>query len=629
MQALVIIEAFGKVGTWKKALNDIGLKADVVATHGHINSFQKALWPLGLNFSGDTVCDVGRTMDKGKSERLIGAIRALPQDAPIFIATDDDTEGDVISLDLIEFLMHQDKSLLGRLHRARPRALNRDAIASSLELAQPVREIASSLIARSIPGRARAVSDRWIGAVYSRQINHPVGRVRSAVLGAFFLLHRAPHLLRGQPELGEVTLRCRSGSGGVPFVAHIPITGREHESERAGLLALARKFSGKMVPGVVRSRMSLSAAVAPRIGSVRPFNTGDALAYAARHFNLSASQAMTGLQDGYSAGLLSYPRTDSRDISRESSVRVVRIAEACRITGLDVNILHGVQGPSLAEKDRTETSAHQPHEALHPACDLSRDSISEFETILRGPIPFRDRSSLPREDIRDIMVALVARRAIEAARDMELEVGDWRPDNSISATPEEIEILSNLEWVRETGNALPWSKDLMTGSRKWPVRAVAIDMMMSEGIGRPSTYAHHADVAETSGEIEDFDIGELPRPSPFGQKVLAKMPKGLWNPATCRMIETILINNGNICREEISSTLQARIVTRVKTWLSHLPDEMREDLLRAVEDGSGARETALSGPTHFSHDVSGETHDSGTDPYAIPDMSAAPTPFMA
>lgn len=622
MQALVIIEASGKVGTWSKVLQGIGMKADVLATHGHIQSFPGQLWPIGISFDGTGPCDRARKIDAAKSARILEAVRALPVAAPIFIASDDDVEGDVIALDLVEFLMSREKGIIDRIFRARPRALNSEAIIAALDTAKPLRGTAASLIEQAIPGRARAISDRWIGAVYSRALNHPVGRVRSGLLGAFYLLDRAPQLLRSIPDLGEVTLRCRSGTGGIPFIAHVPLNGKEPAAWRAALIAMAEKFKGRQVPGVVRQRVSLSAAVAPRIGTVRPFNTGDALAYAARHFNLSAAQAMTGLQDAYMAGLTSYPRTESRQIGRESAVRVVRIAEACRISGVDVNILHGEAGPSLAEAPQVANNQRQPHEALHPICDLDRASITSFEEVLRAPIPFRDRSSLSREAIRDIMVAMVARRAIEAAREVELELGDWRPDNSMAATPEEVEILDNLEWVRECGAPLPWSKDLMTGVRKWPVRAVAIDMMMAEGIGKPSTYAHHADTAEASGEIEDFEIGKPPRPSPFGRKIIARLPKGLWNPGTCRMIETILANQGDVCQEDVTATMQSRMVNRVKTWFVHLPDEMQHELMKAIDEGSGSRDTAISVSIQ---DPEAEI----SNPCEVSTDLGAPTPFLS
>lgn len=621
MQALIIIEALGKVGTWKKVLGGIGFKANVVATHGHVSRFPDRLWPLGISFQGDGPCDKGRSADPRKADEIIASLNGLGSDAPIFIAADDDVEGDVIALDVIELLLAHDRRLASRIFRARPKALNREAISYALENASPLRSCASDTLARAIPGRTRAISDRWIGAVFSRMIGHPAGRVRSALLGGFFLLERAPHLLQGAPEIGEIVLRCRSGGGGLPFVSRISLTGRQDPDQVERLVDLAERFRGKLVPGVVRPRQSLSAAVAPRIGSVRPFNTGDAIAYAARHFNLGAAQAMAGLQDAYTSGMISYPRTDSRDISRESAVRVARIAEACRLGGVDVAILHGEDGPTLADPRPGAARKHDAHEALHPVCDFDREKIARFEEILRAPIPFRDRSHLGGPEICDIMTALVSRRAIEAARRVAMEPGDWRPDNGTPVTPQDAELLSDLDWEREQAVPLPWSKDLMTGARQWPLRAVAIDLMMSEGIGRPSTYAAHADTAEMSGEIEMEAIGALPRPTPLGRKVLAKLPRGLWNPGTCRMIEAAFMNHGNLCEEDAAGGLQLRMARRVHTWFRHLPQDMQQALLAGLDDGSGTREADPKAS------ISDPEASSEGDPCSLPSGLAAPTPF--
>ena len=217
------------------------------------------------------------------------------------------------------------------------------------------------------------------------------------------------------------------------------------------------------------------------------------------------------------------------------------------------------------------------------------------------------------------MAAIVARRAIEAAREIRMEPGDWRPDNTSSVNAEDAALLSDLTWEREAASPLPWSKDLMTGARHWPLRAVAIDMMMIEGIGRPSTLAGHADAAEASGEIEAGDLSQPPRPTPFGMKILARTPKGLWNPGTCRMIELALNNRDDVCREAPGDTMQLRIYRRIRFWFSHLPEEMRRALLEGLAESDGTRTAGVSGPA-----ASLEGH-----PGAMPTELAAPAPLGA
>lgn len=618
MQALVIIEAQGKVTTWQRVLASIGMKARVVATHGHIARFPDRLTPLGIDLRQGASCDRGRIVDPRQLQSLLAEVALVTANAPIFIATDDDAEGDVIALDIIEGLIAADSRLAQRLFRVRLHALSSDGITVALNAAAPVRETATDILARALPGRARAVTDRWIGAVFSRHANHPVGRVRSAILGAFLLLDRAPHLLRGRPETGEIILRCRARNGGPAFLSHIRLDGTQDPERVAQLIDLAQRFKGRMVPGMVCPRTSLSAAVSPRIGTVRPFNTGDAIAYAARHFNLGARQAMKGLQDAYMDGLISYPRTDARSLSRESAVRVLRIADACRMPGGSVSALCGDDQTDLAAEIMAGPRPRRPHEALHPICDITRDRIARLETIFRAPVAFRDHSGASRADIMEIMAALVGRRAIEASRPITLAVGDWRPDNRAAVQPADARLLEGIDWVREEPGALPWSKDMMTGARQWPLRAIVIDMMMSEGIGRPSTIAAHADTAEASGEIALGDPADIPRPTPFGRKVLGSIPKGLWNPATCRLIEAALANQDNICDEHVHDTLQARLRHRIAFWFTRLPQDMQTMLLDGLDDEQGARDKAVS--------VAPSVNLTQVDPCAIPVTNDLPTP---
>lgn len=655
MQALIIIEAKGKVSTWQQVLKGIGLRAHVLATHGHLARFPERLTPLGIDLRPGSPTDPGRVPDEVRIDEILTHARALPALGPIYIATDDDPEGDVIAFDVIEALVRGAPGIADRIFRIRPRSLSRDAIVAAMDAPEPLQQTAREVVSRSIAGRARAVSDRWIGSVFSGRAQHPVGRVRSALLGAFLLLERSPDLLRGRPELGEITLRCRARSGGPAFLAQVRLDGTQDPSRIAALVDMATRFQGRMVPGMVSPRQSLSAAVAPRVGSVRPFNTGDAIAYAARHFNLGAGQAMRGLQDAYMSGMLSYPRTDSRDIGRDSAVRVVRLADACRIHGSSVavlcddpdaalhwdaggmdpaaSLLAGPRPNPASVAASAPTSIRRPHEALHPVCDIDRDRVSRMDAILRSPLAFRNRASASPEEVMEIMIALVGRRAIEAARHVEISVGDWRPDNGTSISAQDAALLADLDWIREEAPALPWSKDLMTGVRYWPLRAIAIDLMMSESIGRPSTYATHADTAEASGEIDPGSPGSPPRPSPHGRRVLMKIPRSLWIPEVCRMIEAALGNAGNPCGEVDGETLHDRIRRRVLFWLAHVPDDMRDPLVAALDQDQGGRETAgprgavvAGGPDHpVRAAVSAPGASPTPDPCALPVPSPMPT----
>lgn len=583
MQAVVIIEAHGKIRAWSRILRDIGITAPIVATGGHLCSFPDTLFPVGIRLESGSTLDPTRRPDPERLNRILQTVRDAPKGARILIATDHDIEGDVIALDVIEAILADDRSRVDAIFRLRPSAITVEGIRSALVAATPLRESATRTVNDAIQGRARAVSDRWIGAAFSRLAGLPVGRVRSALLGAVFLLGRAPHLLRGRPETGEITLQARASSGGRPFFARIPLTGQEDPDRVSQLIRLARRYEGGLVPGVVRIPMSLSAAVAPRYGDVRPYNTGDILVHAARHHGVSVSQGMRGLQDAYLQGFSSYPRTESRDVSRESAARVVRLGYSCGLDNLDGD--HLVAAP--------EAAADMAHEGLHPVPSMTSENMDRLRSLLRRPIPSAPPAGRSREDVADIMITLIARRAFEAARPIALQRGHWRRDNTAGVSEEDARLLEDLDWFREDGFAFPWSRDLVTKVRQWPMEAILLEMMIHESLGRPSTYAAHVAVAMGSGDLEAGSFPAPPRPSEQGVTSLKRTPSTIWNPATCRMIEAAIENAGNMLKEDTSWPMQERARHRVMAWFGRLPEEIRDTLMAALVDGRGDRTRGL------------------------------------
>lgn len=584
MQVFVIVETKGKQAAWMGALKEIGLQAEILVTHGAIKSFPSSLWPLGIGFSEDGLWDQGRSLKEGRFEAIAARLLKAGHVETILIATDDDTEGDVTALDLTEALITASRPFGKAIRRVRTQALTPKHIKRAIDEAQTLLEASPTIIDNAIPGRARALTDRWIGAVFSREAVHPVGRVRTAILGSFFLLEKAQQHLRGRPEIGEIILRARSSSGGLPFVARVALDGSAPKARIERLQGLAEAYAGRMVPGAIMPRQSLSAAVAGRIGNVRPFNTGDAVAYAIRHFKLSGAQAMAGLQGGHLRGLLSYPKTESRELSREAAVQIVHLGEACRFANLDVEALSQDFGPSLADADREKCSKGSRQQAIHPVCAMDKRSLEELDAIIRAPIRFTDMSGSSTREIEDIMIAIVSRRCLEAARDIALETGDWRPDNERSINAGDAEILAELDWLREAGTPLPWSKDLMTGAKLWPLRSVIVDMMMQEGLGRSSSFGAQADMMERSGELLSGDLLNAPRPSELGRAALGRSPRVFWLPATCRMIDQALSNDSGLKLDDRRQSMRLRMNRRVAFWLKQLPEDVQSKLILGIED---------------------------------------------
>ena len=581
MQALVFIEAHGKAKAWSSIAADLGVEVDVVASGGHVCRFPRALFPVGIDLKADRQIDATRRVSPELRAALLASVARHPQARKIFIATDDDVEGDVIAFDLINLILEEFPDRAEHIWRLRPGAMTHVGVREAFSRASALIEHRDEIISAAIQGRARAVSDRWIGAAFSRQAGVPVGRVRSAILGAVALWNHDPRRVR--PETGEITFQCRASGGGRPFFSRVRLDGSEDRTRFLRLSALAQRFKGRVIPGAVFTTQSIGAAIAPRFGSVQPFNTGGVLAHAARHHRIAPKDGMKGLQNAYLKGMISYPRTDAETLTRESSGRIATLAQACGLSDVDIRHMMEIAEPRPGG-----------HEALHPTSGVTQADIDQLRRLVRRPI-LETRLEREPEELAQIMTALVARRCFEASRPITLERGHWKPDNGGGAlNAAEVEILRDIEWERESSGGLPWGRDLITGQRQWPLASILLEGMMIEKIGRPSTYAAHVDVMEASGEILEGEFPALPRPSPRGVVTLKKAPRRIWDPKTCRMIEDCLENEGNALGEDVEAPLMARARHRVLSWFQNLPAEMQETLLLALRETPDRREPGVS-----------------------------------
>lgn len=556
MRALVIIESYGKVSPWKRIARSMGGQMRILSTGGHLCRFPSGLHPLGIRMAEGRAVDVLRSSSTKATSDLVKYLDEAPPEEMILIATDDDAEGDVIAMDLVRQIVDHDRELLGRVLRIRPSTITREAVEQSIKQAEKHEAGLGDIAERAVPGRARAITDRWLGATWSRLAGTGCGRIRAALLGTALCWGGARDLIRSLPQTGEVTFQARSSSGGIPFTAHVALTGPA--SPR--LSTLAKKFAGRLIPGYVTPMASLSAAVAPRFGLVEPFNTGEALIYAARFHNIPVKAAMRGLQDAYMAGRISYPKTRNRHLSEASADRVLQVARNCGINDTR-------RERAMQLKPAENASGH---EGLHPTPEPNRDSLKHLRMLVRtaGIKPVDPES---RDQVRELMVAIVARRAIEACRPGELEPGSWHVREDANLTAEDIDLLEGLEWNRTVGTIPPWSQFKATALRLWPVESILIEGMMIEDIAQPSTFAAHASAAVASGQIKAPAAGRLPIPSGEGRRILKQLPKGAWSPELCRMIDRSLSEEQ--AGEANEADLFKRIRGRMDAWLFSITEE--------------------------------------------------------
>lgn len=579
MKSLIFIEAHGKIPTWSRISSALGIDATIIATAGHLCRFPDSLYPLGIRITKGQAIDVNRNVRPEIDRRIRDSLKSMDSEYEIIIATDNDPEGDVIALDVMRVIIDFEPTLIDKCLRIRLDAITRDAIERSIKASRAIGGDIDTLVSRAVSGRTRALTDRWMGATFSRMANTSCGRVRAGILGSAMCWSKSPNLVRGLPETGEITFQSRSKSGGLPFTAHVSMSGKVPSA----LAAIAQRYAGRLIPGYISPMKSIGAAVAPRFKNIQPFNTGDALAHASRFHNIGPRAAMAGLQSAYINGRISYPRTDNRTLSKMSAVNVVQAARVCGLR--DVDMKFAKKHEYTENTDRITT-----HEGLFPTPQMIKENLDHFRELVVKPL--KKINPQDRDDVEDLMVTLVARRCFEALRAGGLAAGVFHMREGSDLTLEESEALSDLEWTRAEGQSVPWSRAQVTAIRIWPMASVVIDGMMLEGIGRPSTFASHADLVEKSGALEIKQIGQLPEPSPFGRSVLKSLPIGIWSPAVCRMIEEAMHRSAP--DEDDTAEITRRMRGRVDVWFSQINQEVRVALIDVLKAEAGANGRAPS-----------------------------------
>lgn len=274
---LVIVEASGKTETLRKALRGIGIEAKVMATIGHIADNPRSLLPIALDL------DLRETSYALKPERgrLIESMRQAAYTADkVFLAMDDDQEGDVIAWDVSQAL----SDCSDKLYRARLRAVSEEELRRAFfgDLSQEFCEPANN-------GICRRIVDRAIGASFSEFGTPPVyaGRVQSSLLA---------QLDESKPKLGDFIVQAKVSTGEV-FHARVPVSSlSELPRLEAFQLSVAAGHGG--ILEVTEESHPVSA----------PWGYEEIVAETSERLGIGIEEAAQAFQEAYERGRVSYPR---------------------------------------------------------------------------------------------------------------------------------------------------------------------------------------------------------------------------------------------------------------------------------------------------------------------------------
>ncbi|QOD93968.1 type I DNA topoisomerase [Chryseoglobus sp. 28M-23] len=387
---LVIVESPAKAKTIGKYLGD---DYEVQASVGHIRDLiepknlppELKKGPLGkFSIDVDNGFEPYYVVSDAKKKTVADLKRALKGADELWLATDEDREGEAIAWHLLEVLKPKVPVKRMVFHEITSEAIQRAVDAT--------RDLDTALVDAQ---ETRRILDRLYGYEVSPVLWRKVGpglsagRVQSAATRLVVDRERE-RLAFVTANYWDLDTTLAPVGGDTPFTARLGrldgkkvATGRDFtdrgELKSAETVALDESTTTSLAAALRDPDLAVTVANVESKPYTRrpaaPFTTSTLQQEAGRKLRFTARQTMSVAQSLYENGYITYMRTDSVTLSQQA-VDAAR-AQATQLYGAD----------SIPEKPRTYSgkskNAQEAHEAVRPAGDVFR-TPSELEGTLRG-----------------------------------------------------------------------------------------------------------------------------------------------------------------------------------------------------------------------------------------------------
>ncbi|MEW7290225.1 type I DNA topoisomerase [Aquimarina sp. 2304DJ70-9] len=339
---LVIVESPAKAKTIEKFL---GKDYTVASSFGHIADLPSK--ELGVDVDGDFKPKYIVSKDK---KDVVKKLKDLSKKAEmVWLASDEDREGEAIAWHLAETLKLDEK----RTRRIVFHEITKNAILKAIE--NP-RSIDYNLVNAQ---QARRVLDRLVGYELSPVLWRKVkgglsaGRVQS--VSVRLIVERERDILGFVPE-GSYRIDAEfSNEAGKSFKAKLPKNFKTKKEAEAFL----NTNVGASFKVADLSTKPAKKSPAP------PFTTSTLQQEASRKLYFSVSKTMTMAQRLYEAGLITYMRTDSVNLS----------TEAQNSAKTEIDSAYGNEYSNPRQYKGKSKGAQEAHEAIRPT-DFSRHTVN-------------------------------------------------------------------------------------------------------------------------------------------------------------------------------------------------------------------------------------------------------------
>ena len=488
---LVIVESPAKAKTIEKFL---GKDYKVASSYGHIADLPSK--ELGVNVDGDFSPKYQVSKDK---KDIVKKLKDLVKQAEIvWLASDEDREGEAIAWHLAETLKLNKKTT----KRIVFNQITKSAITKAIE--NP-RDIDYNLVDAQ---QARRVLDRIVGYELSPVLWRKVkgglsaGRVQSVSVRLIVEREREINAFNPQESYRvDAEFETKNGS---KFKAKIPKNFTTKD--------LAEDFLNKNINATYQvdslEKKPVKKSPAP------PFTTSTLQQEASRKLGFSVSRTMSNAQRLYEAGLITYMRTDSVNLSNEAKSG----AEA------EIKKAYGEQYSKPRNYKGKTKGAQEAHEAVRPTnfanhtVNAERDQARLYELIWKRAIASQmSEAKLKRTNVK-IQVNASSRVEEKFVANGEIITFDGFLKVYLEGNDNENDAEEQSGLLPELKVSDTLTNNYITATQRFtrpPARfteASLVKKLEELGIGRPSTYAPTISTIQNRNYIEKGTVDGVERP---------------------------------------------------------------------------------------------------------------------
>jgi DNA topoisomerase-1 len=463
---LVIVESPAKAKTIEGYL---GKDFKVASSYGHVRDLPKGDNAIDIKNRFKPTYEV--TPDK---KEVIKQLKSLVKDAEmIYLASDDDREGEAISWHLKEVLKLKDD----QTKRIVFREITKNAILKAID--NP-RKIDIDLVNAQ---QARRILDRLVGFELSPILWKKIkaglsaGRVQSVAVR--FIVEREREIEKFNAK-SSFRITAVFDVKGKTLSAELP---KKFDTQREAEDFLKKCIGADFTIENLEKKPGKKSPAAP-------FTTSTLQQEASRKLGFSVAQTMSVAQKLYEAGKITYMRTDSVNLSEDAMAAAKKE-------------IHSAYGPEFHHSRKYSTKsegAQEAHEAIRPTDFSKHDTSGErneqrlYELIWKRAIASQMSDAQLEKTVATIKISTTSEKLIASGEVIKfegflkvyLEDTDDEPDDEENTNKGLLPPLN----IGELLNLLEL-KGKETFSRPAPryTEASLVKKLEEMGIGRPSTYA--------------------------------------------------------------------------------------------------------------------------------------------